>query len=128
MLVDLYRVRDRGWVLPRFRSAFLPPVRAKLQVIERYDTTLYRNVRVATALCPTTLQPIDEVPELIDVQLVKIESPADGIAPSVITLAGFERIHDGVEVRKREYAQSWFCRCVSQAISEPASVPASPEA
>ena len=99
MIYELVRVRDQGWVLPKFRQALLDRVRGHLAIDEQPDPVLNRTVRVATLLDTKTLLPLD-IPALIDPTILKA-------AKSFMVLAGIERIHDPLQNKDFEYAQSW---------------------
>lgn len=99
MIFELVRVRDKGWVLPRFRLAMLERVRGHLSIDEQHDQELNRTVRVATLLDTKTMRPLD-IPPLYDVAIVKVSK-------SYMSLSGFERIHDKTQTKDFDYAQSW---------------------
>lgn len=99
MIYELVRVRNHGWVLPKFRQALLDRVRGHLSIDEQPDPVLNRTVRVATLLDTKTLLPLD-IPALIDPMILKA-------AKSFMVLTGIERIHDPLQNKDFEYAQSW---------------------
>lgn len=103
LLFDLRRVRQQGWVLPRFRSCMLHPVRGILRVSEQRLHDMHRSTRVAELLDPATRQPHPDVPPLIDAVLLA----ADGAG---LTITGVERIREGERVI--DYAQTWLLDAV----------------
>ena len=50
-------MRERGWLLPRFRSCMIPPICAILRLSEQRDHALNRHVRVAELFDPRTHNP-----------------------------------------------------------------------
>lgn len=103
LLFDLRRVRQQGWVLPRFRSCMLQPVRGVLRVTEQRLPDMHRTARVAQLHDADTGQPLADVPPLIDAALLA----ADGVS---LTLTSFERIQQGERVI--DYAQTWLLDAV----------------
>ncbi|WP_045227352.1 hypothetical protein [Methyloterricola oryzae] len=106
MMFDVWRLREQGWLLPRFRSCMVPPVRAILHVREQRDQDLNRHIRVAELLDPRSRQSLPDFPNLLDVTLVALDETST-------TLAGTERLNDPRADREYLYAQSWFLRAVS---------------
>lgn len=100
MVVDIVRVREAGWVLPRFRSCMRKAVRGELHVADVYDGILNRWTRVATLLNPVSKAPMPEPPQIYDVTLLAVRS-------DYLTLTGFERVWDGMSEREYDYAQTW---------------------
>jgi len=99
MLFEIVRVRDHGWVLPKFRQALLTRVRGHLSIDEQHDTELNRTVRLARMLDSQSMRPLD-IPALYDPVILKV-------AKSFMVLSGFERIHDRDMMRDFDYAQTW---------------------
>jgi len=112
MMFDVWRLREQGWLLPRFRSCMVPPVRAILHVREQRDQDMNRHLRVAELLDPRSRQSLHDFPPLLDVTLVALDETS-------MTLAGTERVRDPRADREYLYAQSWFLRAVM-----PAELPA----
>ncbi|WP_045226888.1 hypothetical protein [Methyloterricola oryzae] len=106
MMFDVWRMREQGWLLPRFRSCMIPPVRAILRLGEQRDHALNRHIRVAELFDPRTRQSLHDFPALWDTTLVAVDEAS-------MTLTGTERIHDPQADREYVYAQSWFLRAVS---------------
>lgn len=105
LLFDLRRVRQQGWVLPRFCSCMLRPVRGVLRVTEQRLNDMHRSARVAELLDPATGHPLADVPPLIDAVLLA----ADGAG---LTITGVERILEGERVI--DYAQTWLLDAVTE--------------
>jgi hypothetical protein len=70
LIVEVRRIREDGWPLPRFRLAFLRPVRGVLDLKERYVPDLNRTTRVARLLDRASGAEIEETPPIIDVRLI----------------------------------------------------------
>lgn len=111
MLFRVLRLRDRGWLLPRYRLA-TTAILARLHVAEQLDPELNRTVRVATLLHPVTGAPLDQVPPLCDVVLVHFASRR-------MSLSGVENLKNELGTREIAYAQSWILTCDD----DPDSVP-----
>jgi len=92
-------MREEGWILPRFRSCMLRPVRGVLSLRDERVDDLMRNARIARLVDPDTGVALTAPPALFDATLTR--ATADEW-----TLAGFERIeHMG---RVVDYAQTWL--------------------
>lgn len=100
MIFDVVRVREGGWILPRFRSCMHRPVRGSLSVEDRQDPVLNRSTRTARILDPRTGNPVEGLPPLHDATLVCVRS-------DYLSITGFERIRDPLADREYEYAQTW---------------------
>lgn len=100
MYADVIKLRDKGWLLPRYRFAFIKPVRCDFLLGEFYDTSLSRTVRIAKLAPPTGCADLG-IPPLYDAQVV-------GVTREVLTVSGIERITDDVLGTSRDYAQTWL--------------------
>lgn len=98
LTVDVLRLRAEGWVLPRFRLAFLRPVRGCLVVREEPIPELNRHVMTAR-LQDASPVPADLLPPLRDAVLRHMK-------PTEWVLTGFERI--AVLDREIDYVQTWL--------------------
>lgn len=96
--VDVLRLRAEGWLLPRFRLAFLCPVRGSLVVREEPVPELNRHVMTAR-LQDASPVPTDLLPPLRDVVLRHMK-------PTEWVLTGFERV-TAVD-RETDHAQTWL--------------------
>ena len=101
MLFKVYPRRYEGWLMPRFRSAFVGPFVGHLKIVDEYDPVLCRHTLIARLLAPATRQNIDALPALFDVSLVTVQS-------DYLTIRGFERIPNELQTRSTDYAQSWL--------------------
>ena len=99
LIVEVRRVREGGWVLPRFRSCMHPPVRGLLRVAERYVPELRRHARVADLLDPKTAVPVAGVLSLLDATLIQAHG-------DTFTITGIERVQQGM--REIDFAQTWL--------------------
>ena len=70
LIVEVRRGREDGWPLPRFRLAFLSPVRGVLDLRERFIADLNRTTRIARLLDRSTGREVAEAPPIIDVHLI----------------------------------------------------------
>lgn len=114
MLFRILRLRDRGWLLPRFRLS-TTAITARLHVAEQLDAELNRTVRVAKLLDPTTGAPLDSVPPLRDCVLVHFASEGR------LSLSGVEHLRDDLGTREIACAQSWILTCADDPDSLPAA-------
>lgn len=100
MVYRVFRLREKGWILPRHRTAFRA-VSGTLQVVEVQSPTLNRSERVATLFDPSTGIPLADIAPLHDAQLIHF-------AAGRMTLSGIEYLPDEVNVRTFGFAQSWL--------------------
>jgi len=100
MLVKVIRLRDHGWLLPRYQIAFVPRTEANLVLAETKDEVLNRTTRLARLLDPATGRELP-IPPLLDAQLV-------AVTRDVMTFSGIERLPDKLELRSMDYAQTWL--------------------
>lgn len=114
MLFRILRLREKGWLLPRFRLS-TTAITARLHVAEQLDAALNRTVRVAKLLHPSTGAPLDSVPPLCDVQLLHFASEGR------MSLSGVELLSDDLGTREIAYAQSWLLTCADDPDSQPAN-------
>lgn len=118
MLFRVLRLREKGWLLPRYRLS-TTAITARLLVSEQLDATFNRTVRVAKLLDPTTGAPLDSVPPLCDVQLLHFASGR-------MSLSGVELLGDDLGTREIAYAQSWILTAADDPDSAPAASKAAP--
>lgn len=104
MVFDVEITRERGWILPRFRSCMLQPIRANVVVREERDELLSRTLMVARLLSSGSNE-IENAPVLFDARLACMRGDCQ-------VLIGLEREHDLLQDRTFEYAQSWILRPV----------------
>lgn len=112
MLFRLLRLRDHGWLLPRFRLALPTAPVGRLHVAESHDAELGRAVRIAKFL-DLNGAPLESVPPLHDVQLVHFSSR--------MSLSGTEYLPDAMHTRVTGYAQSWILTAADDPDSAPAA-------
>ena len=101
MLFDLFLVRENGWIMPRWRSSVIRPIRGELQLNDRQDEILNRMTRVAVLLNENTGAPLPEVAPLLDAVLLRFEK-------KYLVLSGIERRHDPIIDRYYDHAQTWM--------------------
>lgn len=111
MLFKLLRLRDHGWLLPRFRLALPTAPVGRLLVSESHDPQLGRSVRIAKFL-DLNGAPMPQVPPLHDVLLIHFSSR--------ISLSGIEYLPDEMHTRVTGYAQSWLLTAADDPDSTPA--------
>jgi hypothetical protein len=97
--VDVLRLRDEGGLLPRFRLAFLRPVRGQLVVREEAVADLNRHALTARLLDGSVAPATDLLPPLVDAVLRHMTA-------NEWVFTGFERI-DKFD-RRIDYAQTWL--------------------
>jgi hypothetical protein len=98
LIVEVRRIREDGWPLPRFRLAFVRPVRGVLDLKERYLADLNRTTRMARLLDRATGKEISEAPPIIDVRLIYASGDE-------LVLIGLERTDRCGRVT--DHAQTW---------------------
>lgn len=106
LIVAVVRLRDAGRTIPRHNLAFVEPLRGVLTIQEESVPTLNRHALIATLRDPATGAPVDGLPSLVDVRVVR--ALADEWA-----LTGFERVTVGMQ--ECDFAQSWLARMVQLA-------------
>lgn len=97
--VEVLRLRDHGWVLPRFRLALLRPKPGLLLLDEIEVKALNRHARVARLIDAEAQIPFDQIPPLIDATFLRM-------TVDEWVLTGTERLPDGL--REIDYTQSWL--------------------
>lgn len=110
MLFRLLRLRDHGWLLPRYRLALPTAPVGQLHVADVHDADLGRAVRVAKFL-DAAGAPL--VPALHDVALIHFSSGR-------MSLTGVEHLPDDLRTRVVGYAQSWILTILDDPDSAPA--------
>lgn len=109
LIVQVRRLRQDGWTLPRHRLAFGPPAEGIFSLREELVQALHRHTRVAMLLDAHTLAPVAGIPPLYDAALLR--ATAD---EWVVT--GFERIERGVQMV--DVAQTWLVALVRMTSDE----------
>lgn len=101
MLYRTYRLRQDGWLLPRFRAAMLKPVIGQLDVRYVDDEVTGRPVLCARIIDPATCAPFAQWLPLLGVTIQFASSDH-------MILAGTERVVNDITGNHVEYAQSWM--------------------
>ena len=101
MRVNLHRMRERGWPVPRYQFAFRQTVAGDLTLHEQRDNVLNRMTRVAQL---RSLEPGSEllVPLLLDAQLIELTNER-------LILSGIERVEEPLILKIEDFAQTWVC-------------------
>lgn len=101
MQVDLYFIRERGGVIPKWQRATHRAIHGELSIIERRDDVLNRASRVAEIHDINTGTVLETVPPLFDAQVVHLSK-------SLMIISGIERIPDVFINRVYDFAQTWW--------------------
>lgn len=101
MKVNLHRLRERGWPIPKYQFAFKPTLEGELTLHEERDAVLNRYTRVARL---RAIEPASGalVPALLDAQLLELTRER-------IILSGIERIEEPALSKIEDFAQTWVC-------------------
>lgn len=110
LIVQILRLRDEGWVLPRHRWAFGQLPEGVFSLREEWVPELNRHARVARLLNTHTGMPVDGLAPLADSVLLRASADE-------WVISGMERVMRGLQVV--DVAQTWL---VSLVRMEPADL------
>ena len=104
LIVAVLKMRDAGWVIPRYQHAFPRRLQGVLTLQEEQVPSLNRSAYVATLRDPATGAPVDGLAPLIDARLIR------ALADEWIW-TGMEHVLVGL--RECDCAQTWQVRLVA---------------
>ena len=101
MIFKVFLLYDRGWKLPRFRSAFQTPVSGYLRVRPGGSGVETTPGLIAQIIDPATGQPIAGLRQLSSVHLARVED-------DYMILEGVELLPDKLNTRMHACIQAWM--------------------
>lgn len=107
MIVQVVRLHEKGWALPRWRLALARPVSAALQLRDERTAIPGQACRVARLMDPLTKEPLLQVPPLRDAVLVHADA-------TYWMLSGVEYLYDEMADRHIGFGQVWQVTACAQ--------------
>lgn len=101
MLVYVTPMRDRGAILPKWRTAFWRAVQGRLVIRDFQDPLGLRWLRRAVLEDPSTGKELNSPPALLDASVVRWET-------DYLVITGFERLPADIGERLFDFQQSWY--------------------
>ena len=101
MIFKVFLLYDRGWKLPRFRSAFQKPVSGYLRVRPGGSGIETTPSLIAQIIDPATDQPVAGLRQLSRVNLARVEE-------DYMLIEGIELIPDKLNTRFHACLQAWL--------------------